>query len=58
MLKCYSDATAGQAEKLIGAGAHAYLTKPFSVEQLLAAIDAALPPLAQTRTASTTNASQ
>jgi CheY-like chemotaxis protein len=34
-----ADATAGQADRLIKAGARAYFTKPFDVKQLLALID-------------------
>jgi PAS domain S-box-containing protein len=35
-----ADATAGQANRLRAAGANAYLTKPFALEQFLAVIDA------------------
>lgn len=34
-----ADATAGQADRLIDAGARAYLTKPFDVKQFLAVVD-------------------
>ena len=37
-----ADATQHQIDKLIAAGAYAYLTKPFNIKELLATIDAAL----------------
>lgn len=37
-----ADATPSQIEKLLSAGARNYLTKPFSIEMLLAAVDEAL----------------
>lgn len=38
-----ADATPGHVERLIAAGARAYLTKPLDVRQLLALVDEALP---------------
>jgi PAS domain S-box-containing protein len=40
-----ADATPRQAERLIAAGAQAYLTKPLDVKQFLAAVDTSLAPL-------------
>lgn len=40
-----ADATPRQAERLLAAGAQAYLTKPLDVKQFLAAVDGALTPL-------------
>jgi CheY-like chemotaxis protein len=37
-----ADATSGQAERLLAAGAQAYLTKPLEVPQFLLAIEQAL----------------
>ena len=34
-----ADATRGQVERLLGAGAYAYLTKPVDVRQLINTID-------------------
>ena len=39
-----ADATPGQVERLVAAGARAYLTKPLDVRQLLLLVDEALPP--------------
>jgi signal transduction histidine kinase/CheY-like chemotaxis protein len=38
-----ADATPGQTERLLAAGARAYLTKPLDITQLLSVVDAALP---------------
>ena len=38
-----ADATPGQVERLVAAGARAYLTKPLDVRQLLALVDETLP---------------
>ena len=37
-----ADATAGQRQRLLTAGASAYLTKPYEVQELLRVIDDAL----------------
>jgi CheY-like chemotaxis protein len=37
-----ADATSTQGQRLLAAGAHAYLTKPFDVEEFLNAVDTAL----------------
>jgi CheY-like chemotaxis protein len=37
-----ADATPGQVQRLLNAGAAAYLTKPIDVRELLAVLDAAL----------------
>jgi CheY-like chemotaxis protein len=37
-----ADATAGQRQRLLTAGASAYLTKPYEVQELLRVIDEAL----------------
>jgi len=37
-----ANATKGQAEKLLAAGAHAYLSKPFNIKELLHTIDTTL----------------
>jgi CheY-like chemotaxis protein len=42
-----ADATRRQAEELLGAGARAYITKPISVGQLLATVDAFLVPTSE-----------
>jgi PAS domain S-box-containing protein len=39
-----ADATPGQVERLLAAGAQAYLTKPLDVRQLLALVDKHVPP--------------
>jgi PAS domain S-box-containing protein len=41
-----ADATAGQADRLLGAGAQGYLTKPVDVAKLLELVDRALAPKA------------
>ena len=38
-----ADATLGRIQRLLGAGARAYLTKPLDVRQLLALLDTELP---------------
>ncbi|RYX85998.1 response regulator [bacterium] len=50
-----ADAIPLRAERLLTAGAHAYLTKPYNAEQLLAAIEAAL-QVPQPELLSTSNA--
>ena len=39
-----ADATAGQISRLMSAGAREYLTKPFDVRELIALLEATLPP--------------
>ncbi len=39
-----ADATQGQISRLMSAGAREYLTKPFDVRQLIALLEATLPP--------------
>jgi len=38
-----ADATPGRVQRLLGAGARAYLTKPLDVRQFLVLLDEALP---------------
>ena len=42
-----ADATPAQIERLLAAGARAYLTKPFDVTELLALVDETLAPRGQ-----------
>jgi CheY-like chemotaxis protein len=38
-----ADATPGQVKRLLAAGAHAYLTKPLDIQELLGQLDAVMP---------------